>query len=65
MKYTFFSTDYADDSKKDRKAGYTPYSPTEGLKNDPFLGKKRLKNVFFLIFLATGPSSVDRASNFA
>ena len=46
MKYTFFSTDYADDCIKYREAGYTPYSPTEGLKNDPFLGEKRLKNVF-------------------
>ena len=36
VKYTFFSTDYADDSKKYREAVYTPNGPTEVLKNDTF-----------------------------
>ena len=40
MEYTFFSPDDADDSQKTRKARYTAYGPTEGLENDPFLGKK-------------------------
>ena len=55
VKYTSFSTADADDSQKTRKARYTAYGPTEGLENDPFLGKKASRNVIFLVFLDTGP----------
>ena len=50
MKYTYFSTDDTDDSQKDRKARYTAYGPTEGLENDPFLGKKKHPETYIFEF---------------
>ena len=47
VKYTSFSTDDADHSQKTTEGKYTAHGPTEGLKNDPFLGKKASKNAFF------------------
>ena len=47
MKYTYFSTDDADHSQKTTEGKYTAHGPTEGLKNDPFLGKTASKNAFF------------------
>ena len=47
MEYTFFSPGNADDFQKIRKAGYTAYGPTEGLENDPFLGRKPQKTYIF------------------
>ena len=54
VKYTSFSTADADHSQKTAEGKYTAHGPTEGLKNDPFLGKKSLKKRIFLNFPGYG-----------